>query len=94
MSERYITWHESSDLMKGSNCRRCGRAHDLARCRVLNHAEALELAQAKQETSNLARCYLALNDEIKRLQEKLTHVAAWKPVILDSPESKLDGATS
>lgn len=37
---------------------------------IVNHEEATELAEMQQETSNLARCYLAARKELAELRVK------------------------
>lgn len=41
---------------------------------IIDHAEALLLAQMKQNESNLARCYLEYADEIERLRALLQSI--------------------
>ena len=43
---------------------------------IVDHSDAILLAQMQQEDSNLARCYLAFHAELERLRLKISGYAA------------------
>lgn len=51
---------------------------------VVNHIEAKELAESRQENSNLARCYLDLSRQLAEAQAEL---ALWRASFPGSAEA-------